>query len=99
MSHEMDSLKSRIDHPAGRHRYWGPHQDDHRVGHARPERDVAPGDTGLFDALGLALCLTGIFFLIAVGGVLGWHTAGTAGAIIGAVLVAAGIHLFIRSLS
>lgn len=99
MSPEMDSLKSRIDHPAGRHRYRGPHQDDHRVGHARPERDVAPGDTGLFDALGLALCLLGLFFLVAVAAVLGWHAAGTVGAVIGATATILFIHFFIRSLS
>ncbi|WP_312811117.1 hypothetical protein [Corynebacterium variabile] len=69
------------------------------MGHARAERDAAPGDTGLFDALGLALCLLGIFFLIAVGGVLGWHTAGTVGALIGAAATALFIHFFIRSLS
>lgn len=92
-------LKSMVDHPAGRHRYRGPHGDDHQIGHARQERDAAPGDTGLFDALGLALCLIGIFFLIAVGGVLGWHTAGTTGAVIGATATALFIHFFIRSLS
>ncbi len=98
LSDEEQYLKSRLDHPAGRHRYRGPHGDDHRVGHARSERDAAPG-AGLFDALGLVLCMLGIFFLIAVGGVLGWHTAGTVGAVIGAAATVLFIHFFIRSLS
>ena len=99
LSDQEQVMKSMVDHPAGCHRYAGPHGDDHRIVHARQERDAAPGDTGLFDALGLALCLLGIFFLIAVGGVLGWHTAGTVGALIGAAATALFIHFFIRSLS
>jgi hypothetical protein len=99
LSDEEQYLKSRLDHPAGRHRYRGPHQDDHRVGHARAERDAAPGDTGLFDALGLSLCLIGLFFLVAVAAVLGWHAAGTVGAVIGAAATVLFIHFFIRSLS
>jgi len=99
LSDEEQLMKSMVDHPAGRHRYRGPHGDDHQIGHACQERDAAPGDTGLFDALGLALCLLGIFFLIAVGGVLGWHTAGTGGAFIGAAATILFIHFFIRSLS
>jgi hypothetical protein len=73
MSHLTDQeqyLKSMVDHPAGRHRYRGPHQDDPRIGHARPERDVAPG-AGLFDAIGLGLAISAVLALIAVGGVLG----------------------------
>lgn len=102
-----DVLKSMVDHPAGRHRRsitippavscHGTRHD--QTGHARQERDAAPGDTGLFDALGLVLCVLGLFFLIAVGGVLGWHTAGTVGAVIGATATVLFIHVFIRSLS
>lgn len=99
LSDEEQYLKSRIDHPAGRHRYRGPHGDDHRIGHARQERDAAPGDTGLFDALGLVLCLLGLFFLVAVAAVIGWHAAGTVGAVIGAAATILFIHFFIRSLS
>ena len=102
LSPQEELMKSMVDHPAGGcapHRYRGPHGDDRRVGHARAESDAAPGDTGLFDALGLALCLLGIFFLIAVAAVLGWHTAGTVGAVIGATATVLFIHFFIRSLS
>ena len=102
-----DVLKSMVDHPAGRHRRsitippavscHGTRHD--QIGHARAERDAAPGDTGLFDALGLVLCLLGLFFLIAVAAVIGWHAAGTVGAVIGAAATILFIHFFIRSLS
>ena len=102
LSPQEELMKSMVDHPAGRcapHRYAGPHGDDRRVGHASAERDAAPGDTGLFDALGLVLCLLGLFFLVAVAAVLGWHAAGTVGAVIGAAATVLFIHFFIRSLS
>ena len=98
LTDQEQAMKSMVDHPAGRHRYAGPHGDDHRIGNARAERDAAPG-TGLFDALGLVLCLLGLFFLVAVAAVLGWHAAGTVGAVIGAAATALFIHFFIRSLS
>lgn len=99
LSDQEQVMKSMVDHPAGRHRYRGPHGDDHQIGHARQERDAAPGDTGLFDALGLVLCLLGLFFLVAVAAVIGWHAAGTVGAVIGAAATILFIHFFIRSLS
>ncbi|MDN6440463.1 MAG: hypothetical protein L0K30_00250 [Acidipropionibacterium jensenii] len=99
LSDQEQVMKSMVDHPAGRHRYAGPHGDDHQIGHARADRDAAPGDTGLFDALGLVLCLLGLFFLVAVAAVIGWHAAGTVGAVIGATATIFFIHFFIRSLS
>ena len=59
-----DVLKSMVDHPAGRHRrsitippaVSCPGTRHDQTGHARAERDAAPG-TGLFDALGLVHAL------------------------------------------
>lgn len=100
-----DVLKSMVDHPAGRHRRsvtippavscHGPRHD--QTGHARPDRDAAPGDN-IVDDLGLVLALTAVLALVGVGAVLGFHTAGMVGAVIGAVVVAAAVHLFIRSI-
>lgn len=97
LSDQEQYLKSRIDHPAGRHRYRGPHGDDHRVGHARAERDAAPGDA-LNEAIGLVICIAGLSVLGALAFTVGWHLFGVLGAVAAGFPTIWIIHLAINHL-
>lgn len=91
-------VQAQIDHPAGR-QYYGPHGDDHRIGHTGSDRDAVPGDSPVMEVSGLFLMLVGGIGLIALCAVVGGHAFGVAGIVIGLILGSVTIASFVRSLS
>lgn len=100
---DLQRLRSMVDHPAGRagapHRphHRADHRADHHVGHARTDRDVAPG-SDLFESIGLLLALVTCLAVIGLCTVIGWHLVGIIGAAAGCALAIAGISAVSRRL-
>lgn len=74
---DVERLRSMVDHPAGT-RYRGPHDDDHRIGHARAERDMPPADV-LPDSLGILLAVFAVLTVTGTVVAAGWSLFGPIG--------------------